>query len=148
MKSKRSARKGSERRSVPIGRSENMRRIRSRDTKPELMLRRALFARGLRYRLNVSTLPGKPDIVFARKRLAIFVHGCFWHQHSGCIEASRPRTNVSYWLPKLARNAMRDVANAKALEALGYSVLIIWECHIERSVAAAVSAVIECIGRS
>lgn len=133
---------------APIGRSENMRRIRSRDTKPEVLLRSALFARGLRYRLNVQTLPGKPDIVFPKERLAVFVHGCFWHQHSDCIEASKPRTNVSYWSPKLARNVERDGVSKSALEALGYQVLVIWECHIENCVEPAVAAVMRAVGRA
>ena len=124
-----------------------MRRIGSRNTKPELMLRKALHMRGLRYRLHAGDLPGKPDIVFRSQQIAIFVHGCFWHQHPDCIEASRPRTNVSYWLPKLARNVERDKEHCDSLRQLGYRVLIFWECDIERSaescadqVKAAVSA--------
>ncbi len=116
----------------PIGRSENMRRIRSRNTKPELLLRRALHKRGLRYRVHVPTLPGKPDIVFGGRRLAVFVHGCFWHQHPYCQQASDPRTNRDYWAPKLQRNVQRDREHASTMESLGYSTLTLWECEIEK----------------
>lgn len=128
-----------------IGRSENMRRIRSRDTKPELLLRRALYARGLRYRLHVSTLPGKPDIVFGSKRLVIFIHGCFWHQHPGCGEASNPRSNATYWMPKLVRNVERDRQHEEKLKELGYRVLVMWECDIEKALAAAVTQVLQAL---
>jgi DNA mismatch endonuclease (patch repair protein) len=79
----------------------------------------------------VKALPGKPDIVFQRVRVAIFVHGCFWHQHAGCIEASKPRTNVRYWRPKLASNVKRDALHGDQLKELGYNVLVFWECEIE-----------------
>jgi DNA mismatch endonuclease (patch repair protein) len=118
-----------------------MRRIRSINTKPEIMLRKALYARGLRYRVHASWLPGKPDIVFVRQKVAVFVHGCFWHQHPNCVEASKPRTNVSYWLPKLARNVERDAQHEKALKRLGYQTLILWECDIELDIAQAANRV-------
>lgn len=117
---------------MAIGRSENMRRIRSANTKPELLLRRALHAIGMRYRLQKRDLPGRPDICFARQRAALFVHGCFWHQHPGCIEASKPKSNTGYWAKKLAGNVARDRRNAESLTALGYKVIVCWECEIER----------------
>lgn len=137
--------KGADRKA--IGRSENMRRIRSTDTNPEMLLRRSLHSRGVRYRLHSRTLPGKPDIVFASKRLVVFVHGCFWHQHPGCREASKPHTNRSYWEPKLRRNVERDVMHGCALRQLGYSVVILWECEIERDCEAAATTVVQALQR-
>ena len=122
-----------------------MRRIRSGDTKPELLLRRAMHGRGLRYRIHVPALPGKPDIVFAAKRLVIFVHGCFWHQHPGCRQASDPRTNKDYWAPKLLRNVERDREHAKKLESLGYAVLVLWECQIEKDSEGAAESVVSAL---
>ena len=118
-----------------IGRSENMRRIRSKNTKPELSLRRALFAKGLRYRIHAKNLPGKPDVVFRKQKIAILVHGCFWHQHPGCREASRPRSNTTYWATKLQRNVERDQQHEVELTRLGFRVLTFWECDIEHDVA-------------
>jgi DNA mismatch endonuclease (patch repair protein) len=117
---------------LPMTRSENMRRIRAKNTKPEILLRRALHADGLRYRLHIKTLPGTPDLVFAKARIVIFVHGCFWHQHHGCREASKPRTNKDYWKQKLANNIERDTAHETLLVRAGYCVLTFWECEIER----------------
>jgi DNA mismatch endonuclease (patch repair protein) len=135
---------GKKPRTAPIGRSENMRRIRSQHTRPELQLRSGLHKSGHRYRIHVSLLPGKPDIVFKSGKLAIFVHGCFWHQHEGCREASSPRTNSAYWKPKLERNVERDARQAAALAVLGYKVLIFWECEIERDV----DSIVETISRA
>lgn len=120
-------------RKVPITRSENMRRIRSRDSAPELIVRRALFRLGFRYRCAPKELPGRPDIVFRRKKVAIFVHGCFWHQHPACRRSGYPKSNVSYWAPKLSQNVSRDIQNVARLEALGYRVLTIWECELTLS---------------
>jgi DNA mismatch endonuclease (patch repair protein) len=125
----------------PISRSENMRRIRSKDTKPELLLRRALHRLGLRYRLHVKGLPGRPDIVFPRARIAVFVHGCFWHRHPGCREASSPRSRSEYWEPKLDRNVVRDLKHRDDLEELRFRVMVLWECDIERDLQSAVGAV-------
>lgn len=119
---------------MAIERSENMRRIRSANTKPELLLRRALHAMGFRYQLQKHDLPGRPDVCFARQRVAIFVHGCFWHQHSGCVEASKPKSNTDYWAKKLAGNVARDKRNIENLSALGYEVVVCWECEIESDV--------------
>jgi DNA mismatch endonuclease (patch repair protein) len=119
----------------PIGRSENMRRIRSTDTGPELMVRRGLHAQGYRYRLHLPTLRGKPDIVFTRSRVAIFVNGCFWHRHLDCREASRPRSRSAYWEAKLDRNVERDRENRAELERSGFRVVTVWECDIERDIS-------------
>ncbi len=125
----------------PVGRSENMRRIKSKNTKPELILRRALHASGLRYRVHSKTLPGKPDVALIGRRVAVFVHGCFWHRHPGCREASVPKSRAEYWEPKLNRNVTRDAEHTQALEAAGYRVITLWECEIEKNAAEAVATV-------
>ncbi len=110
-------------------RSWNMSRIRSKDTKPEMIVRRLLHAMGVRYRLHRAGLPGKPDIVFGPRRLVIFVHGCFWHRHAGCREATMPSANRDFWLAKLEGNAARDLRHRAALRRLGWRVAVIWECE-------------------
>jgi len=109
--------------------SEQMRRIRKVDTKPELLVRRLAHRLGYRYRLHRRDLPGTPDLVFPSKRKVVLVHGCFWHQHHCPLGSKKPRTNVHYWLPKLARNKDRDVTAQRALEKLGWSILVVWECE-------------------
>jgi DNA mismatch endonuclease, patch repair protein len=127
---------------MPITRSENMRRIRSSDSKPELRLRQALFACGLRgYRCNARGVPGRPDVFFSRWKLAVFVHGCFWHQHQGCRRGGKPRSNRGYWEPKLAGNVIRDELRINELRELGISALVFWECELQRDTAKAVVAV-------
>lgn len=111
-------------------RSFNMSRIRAVDSAPELLLRRLLHGLGYRYRLHVANLPGRPDMVFTKKRKIIFVHGCFWHSHLDCKESHLPKTNLNYWGPKLLRNSERDRDNVAALEAQGWEVLILWECQL------------------
>jgi len=107
-----------------------MRAVKSKDTKPELQLRRALHRIGYRYRLNVKDLPGKPDLVFPKHRAALFVHGCFWHGHL-CKRGRRvPKSNTDYWREKIRKNRDRDRRNKNALEALGWRVLTVWECEI------------------
>ena len=113
-------------------RSALMSRIRSGNTQPELAVRRLLHALGYRFRLHRRDLPGRPDIVLPRHSLVIFVHGCFWHQHSGCRLASRPKTRQDYWEPKLAGNVRRDRAAADALASLGWRVAVIWECETRK----------------
>lgn len=110
-------------------RSRTMSKIRSKNTKPELAVRRLLFSMGYRYRVHRKNLPGCPDIVFISRRKVIFVNGCFWHQHQGCARASVPATNQTYWLPKLERNRKRDAIAEKELRALGWKTLTIWECQ-------------------
>ncbi|MEB2604777.1 DNA mismatch endonuclease Vsr [Burkholderia cenocepacia] len=114
---------------MSIGRSENMRRIRSRDTAPEMIVRRIVYAMGYRYRLHRKDIPGKPDLAFPGRRKVIFVHGCFWHQHSGCRDGRAPKSNTGYWLPKLMRNKERDKIVIDQLTSLGWSVLTVWECE-------------------
>jgi DNA mismatch endonuclease (patch repair protein) len=112
-------------------RSWNMSRIRSTNTKPEIVVRRLLSGMGLRYRLHRAGLPGKPDIVLGPRRLVIFVHGCFWHRHSGCKQATMPTANRSFWLAKLEGNAARDRRHRRALRKLGWRVSIVWECETQ-----------------
>ena len=121
--------------------SQRMAAVRASNTAPEMRLRRALFAKGLRYRCHASDLPGRPDIVFRPKRLALFVHGCFWHQHPGCRSATTPRVNSAYWGPKLRRNLERDNENEAALAELGYAVVVAWECEIKRDAEAAAASI-------
>jgi DNA mismatch endonuclease (patch repair protein) len=110
-------------------RSETMRRIRGKDTSPELLVRRIVFRLGFRYRLHVADLPGKPDLVFKAKRKAIFVNGCFWHFHKRCRTAHFPKSRLEYWIPKLEGNKRRDRLNMKRLRRLGWQVLVVWECE-------------------
>jgi DNA mismatch endonuclease (patch repair protein) len=110
-------------------RSANMRAVRAKDTKPELIVRRLAHGMGYRYRLHDRSLPGTPDLVFRSRRSVIFVHGCFWHRHKGCERASEPRSNVGFWRPKLARNAARDKKQIRALGKRGWRTLVIWECE-------------------
>jgi DNA mismatch endonuclease (patch repair protein) len=117
-----------------MDRSANMARIRSTRTKPEMMVRRELHARGFRYRLHRKDLPGRPDLVFPARRKVVFVHGCFWHQHPGCREGRIPGTNRDYWEPKLRRNTDRDEAAQCALRALGWQSFVAWECEIEHDI--------------
>lgn len=114
----------------PTERSARMALIKSKDTTPEVRLRRALHSQGLRYRLHVKGLPGRPDIVFPRFRTILFVHGCFWHQHKNCRLASTPKTNTNYWKHKLSENVSRDARTSKALSELGWAVIVVWECEI------------------
>ena len=113
----------------PEDRSRNMARIRSMNTEPELALRRLLHRMGYRYLIHHRQLPGTPDIVFPRRQKAIFVHGCFWHQHS-CRRGTRPLSNQHFWGAKLDRNIARDQRIEFALQQLGWSVLVVWECQV------------------
>jgi DNA mismatch endonuclease, patch repair protein len=114
----------------PEARSAHMRRIRKIDTLPELRVRRAAHALGFRFRLHRKDLPGTPDLVFPRLRKAIWVHGCFWHQHSGCRLARQPKSRLDYWLPKLQRNQNRDTKAISAMREKGWTVFVIWECEV------------------
>jgi DNA mismatch endonuclease (patch repair protein) len=109
-----------------------MSRIRSRDTAPEIFVRSVLHRLGFRFRKNVKTLPGKPDIVLPKYKFVIFIHGCFWHQHPGCSRSTIPKSNTSYWIPKLAKNTKRDVEHILAMEKLGWKVLVVWECEVKK----------------
>lgn len=110
-----------------------MSRIRSKDTSPEMIVRRTVHAMGYRYRLHASDLPGKPDLVFPRLKRIIDVRGCFWHQHLGCIESHTPKSRRQYWVPKLAANKRRDDENRLTLRRLGWKLLVIWECELRDS---------------
>ena len=112
-------------------RSWNMSRIRSANTRPELAVRSFLHQRGFRFRVHISRLPGKPDIVLPKYQTAIFVHGCFWHSHYGCRNAVFPQTRPDFWRAKILGNKLRDAKVARRLRSLGWKVLTIWECETE-----------------
>lgn len=114
----------------PKERSERMSRIRSKDTLPEVALRKALHALGLRFRIHDKRLPGRPDIVLPRFRTVVLVHGCFWHRHQGCKVATTPKSNTAFWQEKFERNTARDARNVASLQALGWRVLVAWECEL------------------
>ena len=120
---------------TPERRSRNMQRIRSKDTEPELLLRSLLHGLGYRFRLHRPDLPGKPDIVFPGRHKAVFMHGCFWHQHSECSEGRIPASRREYWEPKLARTKARDAAALRALRKAGWRVRVVWQCELERNAA-------------
>ncbi len=107
-----------------------MSRIRSSNTSPEIALRRALHALGLRFRLHRKDLPGKPDIVLPRYKAAVFVHGCFWHRHPGCNVATTPKSNTQFWVDKFDRNVARDARSSELLESQGWRVMVVWECEL------------------
>jgi len=113
-------------------RSRMMAGIRGKDTKPEMVLRRALHARGFRYRLHGKGVPGRPDLILAKHRAVIFVHGCFWHRHEGCLYATTPATRPEFWAEKFASNVRRDRAAHDALAADGWRVATIWECALRK----------------
>lgn len=115
-----------------LTRSEVMARVRGRDTSPEIRVRRALWRAGLRYRLQARELSGRPDIVFRQAKVAIFVHGCFWHRHPECEHARMPKSRQDFWEGKLAGNVTRDARNRAELIAAGWTVLTIWECETRR----------------
>jgi DNA mismatch endonuclease (patch repair protein) len=110
-----------------------MARVRGKDTRPELLVRRLIYSLGYRYRLHARDLPGNPDLVFRKKRKVIFVHGCFWHRHPapGCALARLPKSRLDFWLPKLEGNKERDERNKRALAEAGWKVLTIWECELK-----------------
>jgi DNA mismatch endonuclease, patch repair protein len=114
----------------PAERSARMARVRGKDTRPELLVRRLAHRLGYRYRLHRTDLPGQPDMAFSRARKAVFVHGCFWHRHD-CPSGRRvPKSRLDFWLPKLEKNRIRDEENLKKLETQGWHPLVIWECEI------------------
>jgi len=113
-----------------ISNSTRLARVRSKNTKAELTVRRMVHWLGIRYRLHDAALPGCPDMVFAGRRKVIFVNGCFWHRHRGCANAQMPRTRTDYWAPKFARTVQRDEANHMALKCAGWQVMVVWECEL------------------
>ena len=124
-------------------RSYNMARIKGKDTKPEEAVRKYLFSRGFRYRKNVSTLPGKPDIVLPKYKTVIFVNGCFWHMHQGCKYFVWPKSNAEFWRKKITDNAHRDAKNCEELAKQGWTVLTIWECQLKQQRDEALEALVE-----
>lgn len=114
-------------------RSANMAAVSGRDTRPELLVRREMHRMGYRYRLHARDLPGRPDLVLPRYRVAIFVHGCFWHQHKACAKGVVPATNIDFWTTKLTRNIQRDEENRRALTELGWTPVVFWECEVRNS---------------
>lgn len=114
----------------PTKRSEVMARVRGKDTGPELAVRSYLHRQGLRFRLHRRELPGRPDIVLPARRVAVLVHGCFWHGHVGCKRASLPKTRAAFWADKIAANRARDARSIRALKAVGWHPIVVWECSI------------------
>ena len=117
----------------PAERSRLMQRIRGKDTKPEVHVRKMVWGMGHRYRLHDKSLPGTPDLVFKSAKKVIFVHGCFWHLHTGCSRYRLPLSRTDFWLPKLTENKRRDGRNIRALGRLGWMVLVVWECQLRDS---------------
>ena len=113
-------------------RSYNMSRIKGKDTKPEVLVRKYLFSKGLRFRKNDKRYPGHPDIVLPKYKTIIFVHGCFWHFHENCRYAVMPSSNVDFWKKKLNGNRLRDERKKKALTEMGWNVIVIWECQLKK----------------
>ena len=120
-----------------------MSRIKGKDTEIEVAVRKRLFSLGYRYRKNDKSLPGKPDIVFPKYKTVVFIHGCFWHMHSECKIARIPKSNTDFWINKLNYNVNKDQMNKKQLENLGWKVITIWECEIEKDLDVAVKRIIE-----
>ena len=115
-------------------RSYNMSRIKGKDTKPEILVRKYLFSKGFRYRINVKTLPGKPDIVLKKYKTAIFINGCFWHGHEGCKYFVWPKTREEFWKEKIYANIERDKRNIQKLKDAGWNVIVIWECELKNKI--------------
>ena len=113
-------------------RSWNMSKIRGKDTAIEVKVRKYLFSKGFRYRKNVKTLPGKPDIVLPKYKTVIFVHGCFWHRHEGCKDATTPKTRTDFWNEKFQKNVENDRLHARQLAEMGWRVITLWECDINK----------------
>lgn len=119
----------------PFKQSGIMRAVRRAHTKPEVLVRKALHALGLRFRLHAKLLPGSPDIVLTKHQTVVFVHGCFWHRHPGCKYATTPKTRQEFWIPKFEGNVARDARKEAQLQELGWRVLIVWECETKDLVA-------------
>lgn len=129
-------------------RSWNMSRIRNKDTKIEVSVRKYLFSMGFRFRKNDKRFPGKPDVVLPKYRTVIFVNGCFWHQHPGCKNATLPKTRTEFWSKKLQTNVNNDAKNIMLLEAQGWNVITLWECELERDFDMQMENIVRCIKAS
>jgi len=112
-------------------RKELMSKISGKETKPEVIIRKHLFSKGFRYRKNVKNLSGKPDVVLAKYKTAIFIHGCFWHGHTGCVRAKLPKTRRTFWKEKIYKNIERDKQNCIDLQKIGWNVITIWQCQLK-----------------
>lgn len=135
----------------PERRSWLMSRVKGKHTSPEMRVRRVAHALGLRFRLHRVDLPGKPDLIFPKHRLAVFVHGCFWHRHPGCLKSSHPKTRPEFWAAKFDKNIARDADSRRKLQNLGWIVLTIWECETKDRTAiehALIDALIGSLGQS
>jgi DNA mismatch endonuclease (patch repair protein) len=120
--------------SDPLSKQERsllMGKVRSKNTKPEMIVRKLVFGFGYRYRLHTKELPGRPDLVFRGRRKLIFVHGCFWHGHDCTSGTNRPKSNTDYWQEKLNKNKLRDESDKKTLEKMGWDILVVWECELK-----------------
>lgn len=130
--------KGKRRRSIdpltPQERSKRMRLIRNKNTKPELAVRRLAWSMGYRYRLHSNKQPGNPDLIFSARKKAIFVHGCFWHQHKNCRQYVMPKSRLEFWVPKLESNVIRDRKSLRKLRSAGWKALVVWECQLKNKV--------------
>lgn len=126
-------------------RSWNMSRIKGKDTQIELKVRKALFARGFRYRKNDKRYPGTPDIVFPKYKTAVFINGCFWHRHNDCKYAYTPKSRTEFWQVKFQRNVENDEKNHKLLEEMGWKVIVIWECEIKQDFNATIDRIVNSI---
>jgi len=131
---------------TPEKRSKIMSKIHSKDTSIEVQVRKWLFKRGFRYRVNVNILPGKPDIVMPKYKTIIFVHGCYWHGHdTGCSYSHTPKSNTDYWGPKITKNKVRDQKNEELLEQMGWKVIALWECQIRKDFSKTMENVVEAL---
>lgn len=117
---------------TPEIRSYNMSRIRGKDTKPEMLVRKFLFRKGLRYKLHDKFLPGKPDLVFPKYKTIVFVHGCFWHGHTDCRYFVIPKTRTEWWIEKIRKNQNKDTENSDNLIKTGWKIIVIWECELKQ----------------
>lgn len=129
-------------------RSEIMAKISSKDTKPEILARKLLFAEGFRFRKNDKKLPGKPDIVLPKYKTAVFVHGCFWHGHQGCKKSKLPETRKEFWKKKINANIERDKKNIQLLKEAGWNVKVIWQCELEKNTQTTIESLISQLKRS
>lgn len=126
---------------TPEHRSWNMSRIKGKDTKIEVIVRKYLFNKGYRFRKNDKRYPGKPDIVLPKYKTVIFVHGCFWHRHTGCKDATIPKTRTEFWNDKFEKNVRNDEVKQEQLEQMGWKVIVIWECELEKNFLKTMEAV-------